>query len=194
MLRFGYEEEEQLLRPLGASAAVGEAGFTSLERLWLRPTLEVVGMGGGFQGEGIKTIVPRRAFVKLAARLVPDQTPKQVRRGGWEGGWAGRQPEHSPQWPVLLCNRYTHTHTHSWAYSCRADQLRAFPRADCGSDRGARGGAPAARLQLHGSRAGLLCGALLHAQGHAAQPRSRAGGWAHAGWVAAQGTRRPLTA
>ena len=43
---------------------------------------------GGFQGEGIKTIVPRRAFAKLAARLVPDQTPKEV--GGvlsWLAGW-----------------------------------------------------------------------------------------------------------
>lgn len=87
MLRFNYDEEAQLLRPLGASAAVGEAGFTSLERLWLRPTLEVVGMGSGFQGEGIKTIVPRRAFAKLAARLVPDQTPKEVRRG-WQDGRA----------------------------------------------------------------------------------------------------------
>ncbi|PSC68017.1 peptidase M20 [Micractinium conductrix] len=78
ILAYNYDEQKELLTPLGASEAVGEAGYTTLERLWHRPTLEVVGMGAGFQGEGIKTIVPRRAFAKLAARLVPDQTPAEI--------------------------------------------------------------------------------------------------------------------
>ncbi|KAL4449390.1 hypothetical protein ABPG77_007034 [Micractinium sp. CCAP 211/92] len=78
IIAYNFDEEQQLLRPLGASEAFGEEGFTSLERLWHRPTLEVVGMGSGFQGEGVKTIVPHRAFVKLAARLVPDQTPNEI--------------------------------------------------------------------------------------------------------------------
>lgn len=53
MLRYNFDEERQLLAPLGAAAAVGEAGFTSLERLWHRPTLEVGGPAeGGAAGGG----------------------------------------------------------------------------------------------------------------------------------------------
>ncbi|KAL4448121.1 hypothetical protein ABPG75_005340 [Micractinium tetrahymenae] len=78
IIAYNFDEEQQLLGPLGASEAFGEEGYTSLERLWHRPTLEVVGMGSGFQGEGVKTIVPHRAFAKLAARLVPDQTPNEI--------------------------------------------------------------------------------------------------------------------
>ncbi|KAL4853058.1 Cytosolic non-specific dipeptidase [Chlorella vulgaris] len=48
MAAYGFDEQRELLGPLGASAAVGEEGYTSLERLWHRPTLEVVGIGGGF--------------------------------------------------------------------------------------------------------------------------------------------------
>lgn len=78
IIAFNFDDQRELLGPLGAREAFGEEGFTSLERLWHRPTLEVVGMGSGFQGEGVKTIVPRKAFVKLAARLVPDQTPGEI--------------------------------------------------------------------------------------------------------------------
>lgn len=78
MAALGFDEAAELLDPLGVSQGYGEAGFTALERLWHRPTLEVVGLGGGFGGQGIKTIVPRRAFAKLAARLVPDQTPGEI--------------------------------------------------------------------------------------------------------------------
>jgi acetylornithine deacetylase/succinyl-diaminopimelate desuccinylase-like protein len=53
----------------------GEAGFTTLERLWVRPTAEITGMSSGFTGEGVKTIVPSSAHAKLALRLVPDQDP-----------------------------------------------------------------------------------------------------------------------
>jgi hypothetical protein len=45
---------------------------------WLRPTCDAVGFHGGFGGEGIKTIVPARAFVKIACRLVPDQDPDYI--------------------------------------------------------------------------------------------------------------------
>ncbi len=65
-------------RELGASGLWGEEGYSVLERLWMRPTLDVVGAWGGFTGEGMKTIVPARAYAKLSCRLVPDQDPKDV--------------------------------------------------------------------------------------------------------------------
>ena len=63
-----------------------------------RPTLEIVGMGGGFQGEGIKTVIPRVAKAKLAARLAPDQRPDEVAQQievGGEGGLACSCPASS---------------------------------------------------------------------------------------------------
>ncbi len=57
---------------------VGEAAYSPLERAWARPTLEVHGFIGGFQGEGQKTVIPSDARVKVSLRLVPDQTPQAV--------------------------------------------------------------------------------------------------------------------
>ena len=67
-------------RALGVSELAGESGFTPLERMWRRPTLEINGMYGGYQGEGGKTIVPSFARAKLSARLVPAQEPAHVKR------------------------------------------------------------------------------------------------------------------
>jgi len=53
----------------------GEAGYSTLERLWLRPTLDVNGMWGGYTGAGSKTVIPNEAFAKLTMRLVPGQDP-----------------------------------------------------------------------------------------------------------------------
>ncbi len=62
----------------GVPALFGEAGYTSVERMWARPTAEVNGIGGGFQGAGSKTVIPREAFVKLTFRLVPNQRPSDI--------------------------------------------------------------------------------------------------------------------
>lgn len=63
---------------LGVAELFGEPGYSTLERQWVRPTLEVNGMWGGFQGEGVKTVLPSSAHAKLTCRLVPDQDPEQV--------------------------------------------------------------------------------------------------------------------
>ncbi|MEI8233644.1 MAG: dipeptidase [Verrucomicrobiota bacterium] len=61
-----------------SDALLGEAGYTPVERAWGRPTAEVNGIGGGYQGSGGKTVIPREAFAKLSFRLVPNQKPAQI--------------------------------------------------------------------------------------------------------------------
>ncbi len=56
----------------------GEAGYTTLERRGARPTLDVNGIWGGFEGEGAKTIIPAHAHAKVSCRLVPDQQPERI--------------------------------------------------------------------------------------------------------------------
>jgi acetylornithine deacetylase/succinyl-diaminopimelate desuccinylase-like protein len=68
------------LEATGVPALYGEAGFTTVERVGARPTLEVNGMSSGFIGEGAKTVLPAWAMAKISARLVPDQEPAEVYR------------------------------------------------------------------------------------------------------------------
>ncbi|TDU81038.1 acetylornithine deacetylase/succinyl-diaminopimelate desuccinylase-like protein [Prosthecobacter fusiformis] len=70
--------DAETLSLTGVPALFGEPEFTERERRWARPTAEVNGIGGGYQGEGSKTVIPREAFVKLSFRLVPDQNPEQI--------------------------------------------------------------------------------------------------------------------
>lgn len=70
--------ESEFVGSTGASAGKGEAGFTSLERVWARPTLDFNGIIGGFTGEGAKTVLPSKVRAKFSCRLVPDQTPKAI--------------------------------------------------------------------------------------------------------------------
>ncbi|TMC76667.1 MAG: dipeptidase [Chloroflexi bacterium] len=72
-------DEARFLAEVGAPAPVGERGYSTLERQWLRPTLEVNGMWGGYQGAGSQTVTPNEAQAKLSCRLVPDQHPDTIR-------------------------------------------------------------------------------------------------------------------
>ena len=58
-----------------AAEPLGEAGYSTLERLWMRPTVDINGMWGGYTGAGSKTVIPNEAFAKLTMRLVPGQDP-----------------------------------------------------------------------------------------------------------------------
>lgn len=70
---------DEALRSLtGVPELFGEPGFSAAERIWARPTAEVNGLGGGFQGMGTKTVIPKEAFAKLTFRLVPNQTPDRI--------------------------------------------------------------------------------------------------------------------
>jgi acetylornithine deacetylase/succinyl-diaminopimelate desuccinylase-like protein len=71
-------DEAAFLDELGVPAAHGEAGYSSIERRWARPTCDVNGIFGGYTGAGPKTIVPARATAKITCRLVPDQDPHQL--------------------------------------------------------------------------------------------------------------------
>ena len=77
-LPFRQEEYE---RQLGVEGVTGEAGFSTLERRWARPSFDVNGLTSGYQGEGAKTVLPARASAKFSFRLVPSQDPKQVAVG-----------------------------------------------------------------------------------------------------------------
>jgi acetylornithine deacetylase/succinyl-diaminopimelate desuccinylase-like protein len=76
--RLPFDEKSWLAEAGNSGAAYGEAGFTTLERIWTRPTAEVNGMWGGHTGPGGKTIIPREAHAKLSFRLVANQDPAEV--------------------------------------------------------------------------------------------------------------------
>lgn len=72
-----YDEADYMAK-LGVDELFGEPGYSTYERAWTRPTLEVNGIWGGFQGEGVKTVLPSTAHAKVSCRLVPDQEPGRI--------------------------------------------------------------------------------------------------------------------
>ena len=72
------DADAELLGETKAPALFGEAGFSSLERIWARPTAEINGMGSGYQGPGTKTVLPSHAMAKLTFRLVPNQNGDKI--------------------------------------------------------------------------------------------------------------------
>ncbi len=71
--------DDKFREELGVPALVGEQGFSTLERLWIRPTCDVNGMLCGYTEEGAKTVLPNHAMAKVSFRLVPDQTDAKVK-------------------------------------------------------------------------------------------------------------------
>ena len=71
-------KDETFREETGSPELVGEKGFTTLERVWMRPTCEVNGLLSGYTGEGAKTVLPAKAMAKVSCRLVPDQTPDEI--------------------------------------------------------------------------------------------------------------------
>jgi acetylornithine deacetylase/succinyl-diaminopimelate desuccinylase-like protein len=70
--------ETRYRKELGASRLFGETGYSTLERVWARPTFEVNGLLSGFTGDGAKTVLPATAMAKVSMRLVPDQNPDTI--------------------------------------------------------------------------------------------------------------------
>lgn len=77
LARLPYSAED-FCRLISIPETVGESGYTDLERLWARPTLDVCGIWGGYQGEGAKTVLPSKAGAKISMRLVANQDYRKV--------------------------------------------------------------------------------------------------------------------
>ena len=73
-----FDEADFLKHEVGSTRLTGEPGYTVLERVWARPTLEVHGIAGGFTAAGAKTVIPARATAKVSIRLVPKQDPEKI--------------------------------------------------------------------------------------------------------------------
>jgi Acetylornithine deacetylase/Succinyl-diaminopimelate desuccinylase and related deacylases len=71
-------DEEEYKKELGVKELWGEKGFTTNERTGIRPTLELNGIWGGYTGEGSKTVLPAKAYAKISARLVPNQSSEKI--------------------------------------------------------------------------------------------------------------------
>lgn len=79
LYNFSFDHED-FIKNFEARATGGEEGYSPLEAAWIRPTLEINGMRGGYSGPGFKTVIPAQAEAKISARLVPDQDPDTIAR------------------------------------------------------------------------------------------------------------------
>src|SRR6266576_785469 len=73
-------DDKTLMKETSVDSLGGEKGYTTLEKLWTRPTCEVNGLLSGYTGEGAKTVLPAKAMAKVSCRLVPDQNPADIER------------------------------------------------------------------------------------------------------------------
>jgi acetylornithine deacetylase/succinyl-diaminopimelate desuccinylase-like protein len=73
-------DDKTLIKETGVDQLGGEKGYTTLEKLWTRPTCEVNGLLSGYTGEGAKTVLPAKAMAKVSCRLVPDQDPAEIEK------------------------------------------------------------------------------------------------------------------
>ena len=73
-------DDEEYKKSVGVDVLHGENGYTTLERIGIRPTFDVCGIQGGYSGEGFKTIIPSVAWAKLSFRLVANQNPEHIAR------------------------------------------------------------------------------------------------------------------
>lgn len=71
-------DEENFMNQIGVDGVSGEEGFSTLERRWTRPTCDINGIWGGYQGEGAKTVLPAKAGAKFSFRLVPNQDASKI--------------------------------------------------------------------------------------------------------------------
>ena len=86
------EDHEFFRKEFGIEAFGGEKGRKPYESLWLRPTIEINGLSGGYSGAGFKTVIPAQASAKISCRLVPDQDPSHIERRVTEFLKAHAQP------------------------------------------------------------------------------------------------------
>ena len=106
-------DEAAYLATTGVPAVFGEAGWSTYEREWIRPTLEVNGLWGGFQGDGTKTVLPAAAHAKITCRLVAGQQPARIL-----DLVAGHLRRHAPAGVRVNCNV---SEVHGAPYSVPAD-------------------------------------------------------------------------
>ena len=95
--RLNFDEREYL-DPIGVSVPFGESGYTTLERRWARPSCDINGLFGGYDGVGAKTIIPGFAGAKVSFRLVPNQNAGEIADQFRQ--WLDSQPVHGCQWQI----------------------------------------------------------------------------------------------
>ncbi|GBR71774.1 M20/M25/M40 family metallo-hydrolase [Gluconobacter kanchanaburiensis] len=74
-----FPDDASLLHEAGLAIAAGEKGYSAIEQTWCRPSCEINGISGGYEGEGFKTVLPAKAMAKVSFRLVPGQDPDRIR-------------------------------------------------------------------------------------------------------------------
>jgi len=94
----GFDEMRDLLTPIGVDTPHGEAGFTTLQRKWARPSCDINGLFGGYGGKGAKTVIPSYAGAKVSFRLAANQDPKKIATA-FEA-WLRSHDVHGCRWEI----------------------------------------------------------------------------------------------